>query len=124
MSNLKWTGLMAGALALGIASPALSHHSHAMYDHAKEVTISGTVTAFAYVNPHGSLDVAVADANGQPQKYWIEMSNLTNMVARKITPRTFKVGDKITIKMHPFKDGRRKGGSYTMITAADGKNYE
>ena len=32
-------------------------------------------------------------------------------------------GDKITVKMHPLKDGRA-GGSYTLITAADGKSYE
>jgi hypothetical protein len=122
MKNLHWTVLSAGALALGFASPALSHHSHAMFDHAKEITITGTVMNFAYVNPHGSLDIAV-DENGTQKKYWVEMSNLTNMVARGITPATFKPGDKITVKMHPLKDGR-PGGSYTIITAADGKQYE
>ncbi len=123
MSNMKWTGLAAGALALGLASPALSHHSHAMFDHTKEVTITGNVLNFAYVNPHGFLDVAVADASGKQVKYWVEMSNLTNMVARGITPATFKKGDKVIVKMHPLKDGRA-GGSYTLITAADGKHYE
>ena len=122
MKNLQWTGLVAGALALGVVSPALSHHSHAMFDHAKEIVITGTVMNFAYVNPHGSLDIAVEE-NGQMKKYWVEMSNLTNMVARGITPATFKQGDKITVKMHPLKDGR-PGGSYTVITAADGKEYE
>jgi len=94
-----------------------------MFDHAKEVTITGTVMNFAYVNPHGFLDVAVAGPDGQPQKYWVEMSNLTQMVLRGIKPSTFKKGDTVTVKMHPLKDGRL-GGSYTLITAADGKNYE
>ena len=123
MKTLQWTGLLAGAVALGAVSPAFSHHSHAMFDHAKVVTIEGTVMNFAYVNPHGFLDVAVAGPDGKPVKYWIEMSNLTNMVVRGITPATFKKGDKITVKMHPLKDGR-PGGSYTIITAANGKNYE
>ena len=123
MKTLQWTGLLAGAVALGAVSPALSHHSHAMFDHAKVVTITGTVMNFAYVNPHGFLDVAVAGPDGQPVKYWIEMSNLTNRVVRGITPATFKKGDKITVKMHPLKDGR-PGGSYTIITAANGKEYE
>ena len=122
MKTLQWTGLLAGAVALGAISPALSHHSHAMFDHAKEITITGNVTNFAYVNPHGSLDIAV-DENGKQVKYWVEMSNLTNMVARGITPATFKKGDKITVKMHPLKDGR-PGGSYTLITAANGKTYD
>src|SRR3954466_2296130 len=73
MKYLRCTGLLAGAMAMGIVSPALSHHSHAMYDHEKDVFISGTVMNFAYVNPHGSLDVAVLE-KGQMVKYWIEMS--------------------------------------------------
>ena len=121
MHKLTLAGLM-GAAALGLASPALSHHSHAMFDHAKEVTITGTVMNFAYVNPHGFLDVAVAGPDGKPVKYWVEMSNLTQMVLRNIKPTTFKKGDKVVVKMHPLKDGRL-GGSYTVITAADGKDY-
>jgi hypothetical protein len=114
----------AALAALAFAAvPATAHHSHAMFDHAKEVTIQGTVMNFAYVNPHGFLDVAVADASGKETKYWVEMSNLTQMVLRGIKPTTFKKGDKITVKMHPLKDGR-PGGSYTLITAADGKDYE
>lgn len=123
MTKLNRTGFMAGALALGLVSPALSHHTHAMFDHSKDITINGTVMGFAYVNPHGSLNVAVLGDNGQMTKYWIEMSNLTNMVDRGITPNTFKRGDKITVKMHPLKDGR-PGGSYITITAADGHVYE
>ena len=119
---MKTTIWLAGAAAACVAMPAMAHHSHAMFDHQKEVTITGTVMNFAYVNPHGSLDVAVEE-NGQMKKYWVEMSNLTQMVMRHITPATFKKGDKVTVKMHPLKDGR-PGGSYLLITAADGKDYE
>jgi hypothetical protein len=51
------------------------------------------------------------------------MSNLTNMVLRGIGRTTFKPGDRITVSLHPLKDGR-PGGSYVTITAADGKLYE
>jgi hypothetical protein len=122
MKNLQLTGLLAGAVAFGIVSPAFSHHSHAMFDHAKDVNITGTVVDFAYVNPHGSLDIAV-DEKGKKVTYWIEMSNLTNMVQRKIKKTTFKPGDKVSVKMHPLKDGR-PGGSYVTIVAADGTLYE
>ena len=117
-----WLALLAAAAVTCAGVPALAHHSHAMFDHQKEVTITGTVMNFAYVNPHGSLDIAV-DENGQSKKYWVEMSNLTQMVLRGITPATFKKGDKVTVRMHPLKDGR-PGGSYLVITAADGKDYE
>ncbi len=123
MKNLKWTGLLAGAMALGIVSPALSHHSDAMYDHAKQVSVSGTVTEFGFRNPHVFLYVDVKGENGEMVNYWIEMSNLNNLVRRGIGKATFKPGDKVTVNMHPLRDGR-PGGSYTTIVAADGKLYD
>jgi hypothetical protein len=118
-----WTFLLAGAAAFAISAPAFAHHSHAMFDHEKLQTISGTVMSFAYVNPHGELDVAVAGKNGEMTKYWFEMSNLTQMVDRGIRVGSFKRGDKITVHFHPLKDGRL-GGSYTSIVAADGHVFE
>ena len=126
MKAMNWTVLVAGAFAVGVASPAFSHHSHAMFDHAKFETITGTVIDFAYVNPHGSLDVAVeANKGGKAEmvKYWFEMSNLSNMVQRGIKKTSFKPGDKVTITYHPLKDGRH-GGSYTTIVAANGHKFE
>ena len=122
MKTLTWTAALAGALALA-ATPALSHHSHAMFDHTKFDTVTGTVIDFAYVNPHGALDIAVMGKDGKMDKYWFEMSNLSNMVSRGIKKTTFKPGDKVTITYHPLKDGR-KGGNYTSIVAADGHHYE
>ena len=121
MTPIQKTALLAGALAFCAVSPAVSHHSHAMYDHDKDVFITGTVTDFGFANPHGSLDVAVVE-KGKTVTYWVEMSNLTNMVRRGIKKTTFKPGDKVTVKMHPLKDGR-PGGSYVTITAG-GQTYD
>ena len=115
--------LLAGAAAFCISVPAFAHHSHAMFDHEKLDTITGTVMSFAYVNPHGELDVAVAGKDGEMVKYWFEMSNLTQMVDRGIRVSTFKRGDQITVHFHPLKDGRL-GGSYTSIVAANGHVFE
>ena len=123
MKNLKWTGLLAGAMALGIVSPALSHHSHAMYDHTKQISVTGTVSKFVYTNPHVSLYIDVKGEDGEVVNYWIEMSNLTQMVQRGIGKATFQLGDKVTVNLHPLKDGR-PGGNYITIVAADGKTYE
>jgi hypothetical protein len=62
-------------------------------------------------------------SHGETVNYWVEMSNLTNMVTRGIGRTTFKPGDRVTVNLHPLKDGR-PGGSYVTITAADGKVYE
>lgn len=123
MRNLKWTGLLAGAIALGVVSPALSHHSHAMYDHSKEVSVTGTVTKYVFRNPHVFLYIDVKSENGEVVNYWIEMSNIPNMIRRGIGQATFKPGDEVTVKVHPLKDGR-PGGNYVTVAAADGKTYD
>ena len=123
MQHLTRNVLLAAALALGLSSTAWSHHSHAMFDHATRMTVTGTVTEFVYRNPHGFLYIDVKQDNGETVNYWVEMSNLTNMVTRGIGRTTFKAGDRITVNLHPLKDGR-PGGSYVTITAADGKVYE
>ena len=123
MQHLKRTGVLAAALALSVASPALSHHSHAMFDHSKELTITGTVTEFVFRNPHVFLYIDARNEKGETQNYWVEMSNLPNMIRRGIGQSTFKPGDKVTVHVHPLKDGR-PGGSYVTITDAAGKTYE
>src|SRR5919106_554230 len=88
MQHLKRTGVLAAALALSVASPALSHHSHAMFDHSKEITIAGTVTEFVFRNPHVFLYVDAKNEKGETQNYWVEMSNLPNMIRRGIGQST------------------------------------
>jgi hypothetical protein len=123
MKHLKWTALLAGVLILGGAAPAWSHHSHAMFDHSKQVSATGTVTEFVYRNPHVYLYVDIKGENGETVNYAIEMSNLTNMIRRGIGKATFKPGDAIKVNFHPLSDGR-PGGSYVTIVGADGKTYE
>lgn len=123
MKNLKRTGLLAGAMALAVVSPALSHHSHTMFDHAKDVSVTGTVTEFVFRNPHVFLYVEVKSENGETVNYWIEMSNIPNMIRRGIRQATFKPGDKVTANVHPLRDGR-PGGTYVTIVTADGKIYD
>ena len=94
-----------------------------MFDHAKDVTVTGTVTEFAFRNPHVLLYLDIKNEKGEAVKYEIEMSNISNTVRRGIRPATFKPGDVVTAKVHPLKDGRA-GGNYVTIVAADGKTYE
>ena len=123
MRNLIWIGLVAVLTVCGTSAPALSHHSHAMFNYNEEVHITGTVTEMGFHNPHVFLYVDVEEENGETVNYWIEMSNLPNMIRRGIGLNTFKQGDVITVNMHPLRDGR-PGGSYTTVVAADGITYD
>ncbi len=116
-------GALAGLVSVGTVAPAWSHHSHAMFDHSKPVTLTGTVTEFVFRNPHVFLYVDVKRDTGDTVNHWIEMSNIPNMIRRGIGQATFKPGDQVTMDIYVLKDGR-PGGSYVTITAADGKIYQ
>jgi hypothetical protein len=111
------------ALAVAGASLVHAHHSHAMFDHALEKSVTGTVTNFSYRNPHVYLYLDVKEPDGTIVKWAIEMSNIENMRSRGIVQSTFRAGDVVTVKVNPLKNGR-PGGNYTSITAADGKTYQ
>jgi hypothetical protein len=55
--------------------PASAHHSFAMFDATKEVTMSGTVKEFEWTNPHSWLRVTVNDQKtGKPVLWALELS--------------------------------------------------
>ena len=63
---MKLTSIALTAGALLIAAPALAHHSFAMFDRDKDVTMSGTVTEFEWTNPHVWIHVSVPDRPARP----------------------------------------------------------
>lgn len=122
MTKLTWTGLMAIA-TFSLVSPVLAHHSHAMFDHTRETTVTGTVKEFVFRNPHVYLYVDAKNERGELVTYAVEMSNIPNMIRQGITQSTFKVGDGVTVTVHPLRDGR-PGGDYSTLKTADGKTFD
>jgi hypothetical protein len=122
MRKLAGIVLVATGLALGSAGSVRAHHSHAMFDTSREVTITGKVTNVSYRNPHVFLYLDVRGSDGEAMSWAVEMSNIANMESRGIYRSTFKIGDVVTVKLNPLRDGR-PGGNYTSITAAGGKTY-
>ena len=123
MKRLMWAGLMVIAAAFGTASQALAHHSHAMFDHTRETTVTGTVKEFVFRNPHVYLYVDVKNDRGEMVTYSVEMSNIPNMIRQGITQSTFKAGEGVTVTVHPLRDGR-PGGDYATLTTADGRTFD
>ena len=123
MSSLMRIELLLGIAAMAFCGNASAHHSHSMFDHSREISITGTVTEFSFRNPHVFLYVDVEQEDGEVVNYWIEMSNIPNSIKRGIGYGTFQRGDVITAKVFPLKDGR-PGGNYSAIVAADGTTYD
>ena len=105
----------AAALAASIAVPVFAHHSFAMFDNEKEMTLEGIIREFQWTNPHTWTQVMVKDASGKEVEWSIEGGS-PNSLSRAGWKRTsIKPGDKATVVIHPLKNGE-PGGSLVRIT--------
>ncbi|KPL69456.1 hypothetical protein SZ64_15890 [Erythrobacter sp. SG61-1L] len=119
----KRSGILAAALAfavpLAIAAPAMAHHSFAMFDQKKVMTLVGTVTEFQWTNPHAFIEIDVP-SGGKVTHWSIELNSPNNLKRQGWSRTSLKTGDKITLRMNPLRDGK-KGGLFLDLKKADGK---
>ena len=110
----------AASMLAGIAAPAFAHHSFAMFDADKTVTLKGVVKELEWTNPHVWMRMMVADpATGKVLQYALEMGSVARSTYDGWKKDTVKPGDAITLTIHPLKDGSR-GGMYLAAELADG----
>src|SRR5512139_1346142 len=103
------------AAAAAIAVPVWAHHSFAMFDNEKELTLEGIIKEFQWTNPHTWTQVMVKDASGKEVEWSVEGGS-PNSLSRAGWKRTsIKPGDKATLVIHPLKNGS-PGGSLMRIT--------
>jgi hypothetical protein len=112
--------ILAGTLAALTASSAMAHHSGAMFDSTKDVTLQGTIKEFQWTNPHSWIQLNVPDAAGKPVEWSIEWGGVSGLYKQGVRASSLKPGDKVTIVGHPLKNGAA-GATVKSITGADGK---
>jgi hypothetical protein len=118
--NLKLGSLAVLAVA-AFAAPALAHHSFAMFDADKTVTLQGTVKELEWINPHSWLRIMVKDEKtGQLALWALEMSSPARMQRMGMSTNSVKAGDVVSVTFHPMKDGAR-GGQFLQAVLPDGK---
>jgi hypothetical protein len=110
---------MLATLLLSVCLPALAHHSFAMFDQKKQVSIKGTVRQFQWTNPHAFIHVQVSDNAGGSDVWQVELNSPNNLKRQGWKSGTLKVGDVVTVVLNPLKDGS-KGGLFVTITLPDG----
>jgi hypothetical protein len=97
-------------------TPCLAHHSFAMFDQTKTMTLQGTVKELQWTNPHCYLQVLVASRNATAE-WSIEMHSPLSMYRFGWKPGSFKPGDKVTVVLNPLKDGANGGRLLSAIDA-------
>jgi hypothetical protein len=106
------------AVAL-VAIPALAHHSFAMFDQRRIMTLEGTVTEFQWTNPHAFIEID-AVAGGTTQHWSIELNSPNNLKRQGWTRTALKRGDRVSLRMNPLRDGSH-GGLFLDVRLPDGR---
>jgi hypothetical protein len=119
MNKQALTMTAAGAVLLALfAMPALSHHSFAMYDQNKTVTLTGVMKQFVAQANHAELHfVLIAPdrkglaktSDGKYIEWGVEMAGAAAVAQQGITAATFGVGTVFSVKMNPLRDGSNFG---------------
>lgn len=110
-----------GAVASSmLCASSFAHHSFAMFDAGKSVTLHGVVKDFRWNNPHVFIQLlANGEGNVAAGEWSVEMTSPQHLARAGWKPGTLKSGDRITLVIHPIRDGTQ-GGQFVSGIASDG----
>ena len=115
--------LLMAVVGLSVASaPSFAHHGYGnSYDQSKWSTWTGTVTEFDWKNPHSGLFMDVKEKNGKVVHYIVEMDSPGVLTRQGWTRHQIKVGDTVTVIVHPSSAGVPIGVCYGCKVVVNGK---
>lgn len=105
--------------ALLATAPLSAHHSTAMFDDTKTITLTGVIKEFQYTNPHSWLIIEVTGDDGKVTTWGFEAEGPTTLMRSGIRKTSLPPGSKITITGNPMKDGR-PAAAWIVGTLEDG----
>jgi hypothetical protein len=116
---LKQVALLSGLAAAAASGPALAHHSFAVYDKTKVITLKGDVKAFQWTNPHCVIWFVVKpEGGGAPQEWGVETTSPGVLTRSGWTRNSLKPGDHVAVEFSPLRDGSH-GGGLNSVTLLD-----
>jgi hypothetical protein len=112
-------------LAVGLFfNTAAAHHSFAIFNAKQSITLHGVVKQFLWTNPHVFIQLLAEGAAGAPPTEWsIELTSPEHLARAGWRPGTLKSGDKLTVVIHPVRDGS-KGGQFVSRVGPDGTQID
>jgi hypothetical protein len=115
--------VLAAAIVAATIAPVLAHHSFAMYDHTRTVTLKGEVTKFQWTNPHAYLELDVKQKDGTVRHFTCEMTSINMMTRLGWRSNMIKAGDIVSATISPLLNGE-PAGLLLDVTLPGGKKLE
>jgi Family of unknown function (DUF6152) len=107
-SIAKWLILL--LCAAMTCAGAAAHHGSQGYDlSGARKTLKGTVTRFAWQNPHAQIYLDVKDDKGGVVNWAMELNNPGNLVGLGWNHSSIKAGDEVAVTFFPGREGRPVG---------------
>ena len=119
---MRLASAILGGLILS-GTTALAHHSFAVFDHTRTITVKGSVTKFQWTNPHGFLEIDMPGAGGSVKHFTIELTSINMMSRNGWRSTSIKAGDNVKATVAPLLSGQA-GGLGLDVTLPDGKKLE
>jgi Family of unknown function (DUF6152) len=123
LSGLRWRalGLVVLAGLFGIV-PAAAHHSWARYDGENVITLTGVVTSVEWASPHVVMHFTVADGDGEPTAWTMEMDPPTLLNRYGLRHDVLTAGMRVKLTGVPARSGAPMLRAVTIETE-DGTVY-
>ena len=116
--------VLASAACALLPQGAPAHHSGAMYDLSRLVTIEGTVRRYDWRNPHVYIHVEEATEGGERREWKVEALPTTVMQRLAWDAETLRPGARIAVTGYATRNPRVKGLNPTSIVTDDGVLFE
>jgi hypothetical protein len=111
-----------GVALFAIAPPVAAHHSYAMYDSTKTVTVTGVTVSFRPQSAHAELrmyllgpDGKLLKRDGKNVEYGIEMAAAAAVAQEGVTTAAFPVGTIFSVRVNPMRTGEDFGARVSTI---------
>src|SRR3954465_12417678 len=82
-----------------------AHHGWSVFDSKAELTLTGVVTDFHFVNPHSVVDFEVKDSKGKAEAWQGELTSALHLKRKGWSPISLEAGDAITVVGHKSRTG-------------------